>query len=238
MAPESGLADSGGLNRNGSNVKDELKRMGIRSAVVELRVRMDVGQETLAMELAHARRAAAPSREMVGRWEHGKDIPSPAYRAALAQIALDHGHADLAMVFRGDMDAWAFAGCLFALILKGVGRNAAAFTRPARQAKRYGARLCDFCSSPVPAWSYPATSFIDLMGSQSIGDWLACEECHALIEADDRDGLARRAVAALVGKVDPAWSLAYCRDLHRRFREHRSGPAQPTLKSPQGTATG
>jgi hypothetical protein len=226
MEPESALADSGSLIRKGSNVKDELKRMGIRSAVVELRVRMDVGQETLAGELARIRRHATPNRDSISWWERGKGIPSPAYRAALAQIAQDHGYTDLAMVFRGDVDAWSFAGCLFPLILKDISRNAAAFTRPAREAKPDATMLCDFCSSPAPAWSYPAASFIDLMGSHSIGDWIACEDCHALIEADDRDGLARRAVAALADKVDPEWSLAYCRDLHRRFRAHRTGPAE------------
>jgi hypothetical protein len=118
MAPGSALAGSSGLNRKGSNVNDDLKRMGIRSAVIELRTRMNVGQETLAHELAHTRRAAAPTRQLVGFWERGKYIPAPAYRAALAQIAEERGHEDLAAVFRGDGEAWRFARFLFPLILK------------------------------------------------------------------------------------------------------------------------
>jgi len=86
---------------------------------------------------------------------------------------------------------------------------------------------CDFCSSPAPAWNYPAESFKDPLGSQSIGDWLACEECHALIEAGNYEGLARRALAALGHADHLEWSMAYCRDLYRMFRENRTGPPQP-----------
>jgi hypothetical protein len=36
--------------------------------------------------------------------------------------------------------------------------------------------ICDFCSSPAPAWRYPAISFCDSFGGRSVEDWLACEE--------------------------------------------------------------
>ena len=56
-----------------------------------------------------------------------------------------------------------------------------------------GATICDFCSGPNPAWRYPATTFRDSFGSKSVEDWLACEACHAMIEAGDREGLIERA---------------------------------------------
>jgi hypothetical protein len=88
--------------------------------------------------------------------------------------------------------------------------------------------LCDFCSAPAPAWRYPATTFTDLWGSRSIEDWLACEVCHELIVADDRDALARRFLntesgrrAALV--MGRAAAFSYCRNLHDRFWLARRG---------------
>jgi hypothetical protein len=89
---------------------------------------------------------------------------------------------------------------------------------------------CDFCSKPAPAWRYPAESFHDLFGSRSVEDWLACEECHALIEAGDRNGLARRSLDApgvqmatdLLGR---AAAFEYCLDLHNRFWRARRGDA-------------
>lgn len=56
-----------------------------------------------------------------------------------------------------------------------------------------GRNRCDSCSSPVPAWRYPALAFADLIGARSLEDWLACEEGHSLIiEAGDRMGLGLR----------------------------------------------
>jgi hypothetical protein len=93
-------------------------------------------------------------------------------------------------------------------------------------------QLCDFCSSPAPAWRYPAVTFTDLCGSRSVDDWLACEKCHRLIEAGDRGGLARRSLTApgvqmAVGFLGRAAALEYCRDLHDRFWKARRGEALP-----------
>jgi hypothetical protein len=68
--------------------------------------------------------------------------------------------------------------------------------------------ICDFCSSSDVTWSYDAADYIldEKWGSR--GGWAACDECHDLIEADDRLGLARRAVDAFfllnpgTGKTD------------------------------------
>lgn len=93
--------------------------------------------------------------------------------------------------------------------------------------------LCDFCSSPAPAWRYPAVSFTDRFGSLSIEDWLACEECHRLIQANDRDALARRSLKttpagrmAVVTMGRPA-AMEICRDMHDRFWLARRGEARP-----------
>lgn len=42
---------------------------------------------------------------------------------------------------------------------------------------------CEFCSAANPTWLYPAESFDVGIGTRSIEDWAACEECHRLIDA-------------------------------------------------------
>lgn len=62
--------------------------------------------------------------------------------------------------------------------------------------------VCDFCSTNLNTWCwvYPARDFaysIQFEGfgnHASKGEWAACEDCHALIESDDRQELAVRAV--------------------------------------------
>jgi hypothetical protein len=57
---------------------------------------------------------------------------------------------------------------------------------------------CDFCAVKVDTgWSYPAKDCAAYYPDinflfKSEGAWLACPECHKLIEADDRKGLAKR----------------------------------------------
>jgi hypothetical protein len=62
--------------------------------------------------------------------------------------------------------------------------------------------ICDFCSSPAPAWRYPADSFLDQLRGRSVGDWLACDECHGLIESGDRPALAQRSLLTHVVRKD------------------------------------
>lgn len=89
--------------------------------------------------------------------------------------------------------------------------------------------ICDFCSSGRPAWRYPAESFTDMFGSRSVSDWVACEECHLLIAAGARKGLARRSLDApgvqmAADFLGRAVAFDYCRDLHERFWRARRGP--------------
>jgi hypothetical protein len=77
---------------------------------------------------------------------------------------------------------------------------------------------CDFCSAANPMWEYAADSFFDLCGSRSLGAWLACDDCHAVIEAGDREGMVTRAMlnpamrAATVDKRGPGSTSGICTD--------------------------
>jgi hypothetical protein len=81
--------------------------------------------------------------------------------------------------------------------------------------------LCDFCSAKALAWCYPAASFIAMsMGplvSSSEGGWAACDACHRLIAADDREGLAQRSLSTLI-EAHPEMAAV-------RFFAHRCGDA-------------
>jgi hypothetical protein len=92
--------------------------------------------------------------------------------------------------------------------------------------------ICDFCSDPNPVWCFPARDFIlddnSPLVQKSVGNWAACDECHALILAVDREGLRERSVANYLRLVDPE-----CDDeaglrrtlgrLHNLFFEFRCG---------------
>jgi anti-anti-sigma factor len=78
---------------------------------------------------------------------------------------------------------------------------------------------CDFCRSPRFRWRYPGAS----------RGWLACDRCHAAIQAEDREALLGRVVLALVprslsDRYAPRRNQA--RELHEQFWSTRSGPAE------------
>jgi hypothetical protein len=95
---------------------------------------------------------------------------------------------------------------------------------------------CDFCSASSPVWRYPARSFVAYcapsVAGQSVGDWAACDQCHVLIETDDRRGLTQRSLDQLILK-HPEASLAAAvlyeelAELHQQFFAHRSGTPVP-----------
>jgi hypothetical protein len=76
---------------------------------------------------------------------------------------------------------------------------------------------CDFCGSRIVKWVHPAGR-----------DWLACNKCHAAIQADDREALLDRASLFPVPRTLPErYSdkfLERARRLHVEFWETRSGP--------------
>ncbi len=96
---------------------------------------------------------------------------------------------------------------------------------------------CDFCSAQEPAWVYPTRNFVayfspPLVG-ESVGAWAACEVCHRLIEAGDREGLAVRSLDELIFQWPEAAIAAPAlkgelRRLHELFFANRAGPATRT----------
>ncbi len=88
--------------------------------------------------------------------------------------------------------------------------------------------ICDFCSGPNPNRTFTCQSFIyelcPLEGSQ--GDWMACDPCAAMIDADNWQGLAERAADTFIRtqvshEQDRALIVAIMRDLHDQFRKLR-----------------
>lgn len=113
-----------------------------------------------------------------------------------------------------------------------------------------GPPICDFCSAP-PLWLFPAEHFD--MGTnvfdpaivhRSESDWAACQECHDLIQAEDRQGLAERTLTTIVRKAEVATRVERRRiertarpatlDLHDRFRANRTGPPIPIRPTVDG----
>jgi hypothetical protein len=95
--------------------------------------------------------------------------------------------------------------------------------------------ICDLCSQPSVRWCYPARDFIDvgivgpdrILISESISGWAACDECHRLIEAGNREVLLKRSIrnfVALYGVLPPTLADDV-RRIHDRFFAHRCGPA-------------
>jgi hypothetical protein len=100
---------------------------------------------------------------------------------------------------------------------------------------------CDFCSAPGPTWAYPAQDFIAYLAlplvGESVGAWAACEECHRLIEAGDREGLAVRSLDELIFRCPEAAIAAQAlkqelRQLHELFFTKRLGLAARTVWDP------
>lgn len=90
--------------------------------------------------------------------------------------------------------------------------------------------ICDFCcrdDSPV-AWSYPCATFNDaicddpLIISESVGDWAACEECHTLIQKNDRRALAKRSLSHLPGELALAMAMSLW-EIHSNFFKNQRG---------------
>jgi hypothetical protein len=95
-----------------------------------------------------------------------------------------------------------------------------------------GATICDFCSGANPVWRYPAATFHDSFGSKSVEDWLACEACHAMIEAGDREGLIERAfrcpgIPQVVAMRGREWGAELRRGSSQSLSHEPARPAAP-----------
>ncbi len=100
---------------------------------------------------------------------------------------------------------------------------------------------CDFCSAPGPLWAYPATDFIAYLAlplvGESVGAWAACDECHRLIEAGDREALAVRSLDELIFRCPEAAIAAPAfkeelLQLHALFFANRAGAAVRAVAEP------
>lgn len=94
---------------------------------------------------------------------------------------------------------------------------------------------CDFCSNRPVAMRYPAASATMMHAPGftvvSDGDWAACATCAALVEADDREGLAVRTLRLLYA---PLRQLPTVRRAQRQaFWEQRTGPGRPVPQEGQ-----
>ena len=108
--------------------------------------------------------------------------------------------------------------------------------------------ICDFCSAPHVAWRYPAKTFvayvIEGFVGQSIGDWAACNICHALIEVGDHSALLERSLRTLLEKhpemrPDEHELREQLAMFHRMFFAHRILDAVPLptiLRGAEGSA--
>ena len=96
--------------------------------------------------------------------------------------------------------------------------------------------MCDFCSEPNVVWRYPAQNFIayatpGIIG-QSVGDWAACDLCHAFIERGDHNALLERSVNRLLEKhpdmrADEAEVREHLGMIHQLFFHHQAGAPLP-----------
>jgi hypothetical protein len=112
--------------------------------------------------------------------------------------------------------------------------------------------VCDFCSDPLPldgeCWTFPCESFqypfIAIEGSTmqtegSAEGWAACDVCYALVEAEDRTGLALRSVEKDIERHPNAASerpvlIAMTRAMQDKFFEHRNGEASKAPVKEEG----
>lgn len=99
--------------------------------------------------------------------------------------------------------------------------------------------VCDFCIVPLnreTVWTYPCESFrpsgYQIPGrliQTSVTDWAACEACHALIEQQAWDALAKRSVdhfpeRAEMSRAHRRQTMKQLKTLYLEFSRHRRGP--------------
>ena len=85
--------------------------------------------------------------------------------------------------------------------------------------------VCDFCGQPQPVWTIKAKSFqvtSDIIQTDSMEDWAACEPCGALIEKGDWDSLVTRVKETFPGHLtaDPT---CFLRGMYKKLRANMIG---------------
>jgi hypothetical protein len=92
---------------------------------------------------------------------------------------------------------------------------------------------CDSCETPNPKWLYRTKQFRAPLVENSkyiIAGWAACDECRALIDARDLEGISQRASLALADPAEPGDYDCYYRGslkIYRSLFDHIIGPAEP-----------
>ena len=99
--------------------------------------------------------------------------------------------------------------------------------------------ICDFCSSPDVHWHYEANDFQagpDSLHWGSRGFWAACNVCHDLVEANNRQALGMRGMQEYFKrhpnelpntKQMRRMLYTHIRQLHDGFFENRTSGAVP-----------
>jgi hypothetical protein len=107
-------------------------------------------------------------------------------------------------------------------------------------------KRCDFCDQQ-PKWRYPVHPYVvdvkDLWPTlpshpiRSAADWLACDTCKDLIEANENKDLAQRAAKFFKSTYDEAGFSepnlsSFLLKLHQKFRDHCYGKPYPFGEKP------
>lgn len=114
-----------------------------------------------------------------------------------------------------------------------------------------GNMQCDFCTSKEPRWEHRAADSQNVlvairesgrtqsMGQGSLGSWAACDQCHRLIEAGDRQRLAMRAAKDIKRKhahegMSLRVVLPAIQSAHKMYWDNRVGPGFPIYEPTGG----
>ena len=101
-------------------------------------------------------------------------------------------------------------------------------------------RRCDFCLAAEPTVEVPVRDFnyADhyLTDHGSLGSWLACPTCGALIDRGHWSGLLQRAISTWEGRHHDLMApeaIAALRTVYRQIRRHQAGPTKPFVAPEQ-----
>jgi hypothetical protein len=111
--------------------------------------------------------------------------------------------------------------------------------------------VCDFCSGPGVAWTFPAYTFKQPEYMQrsdgtivetyreyvSVGDWAACVPCYTAIEADKWSKVWKHWVKHHPGPIAPSQQTVTM-GYWSKFKAARNGPAYPLFTGIPGVDDG
>lgn len=86
--------------------------------------------------------------------------------------------------------------------------------------------VCDFCFDSRVRWEYPCPTFtIPEIHFGSENEWLACDRCSAMIEAENWEELASRSIRSWETRIGRGgeWQSSMIRRIQAGFAEHHDG---------------